>query len=98
MSTPNLNLTFTGKVFLVTYPISRHLLGRRDMRLSDDDDAALAEFLDRHQPELNSADGGRWVVTTPGDIDGFPGVCAVTRRKSETLERMALISWTEVQS
>lgn len=90
------NLTFTGQTFLVCHIVSRHLMGDRTHRLCDAEQDALMDFLD----SLDVDDGGRgrWVDTTPAGVDGYEGVCAITGRKSESLQRMALISWTEVQS
>ena len=90
------DLTFTGKTFLVAYRFSRHLLGRRDIRLNDAEQQAFDEFLDSVDPFGHSRD--RWVVTTPDGKDGLPGVCAITGRESDSLERVALISWTGVPS
>ena len=91
------NLTFTGKTYLVTYAISRHLMGRRDIRLSDADDWALADFLDKIE-ERDRDTRDRWIIITPQNLDGESGVCAVTGKESASLERVALISWEEVQS
>lgn len=96
MSTANLNLAFTGQTFLVGYTISRHLMGDRTHRLYDKEHNALIDFLDNLG--VDNSDCGRWVDTTPAELDGYEGVCAVTGRKSENLQRMALISWEEVQA
>lgn len=104
MSKPNLNLTFSGEVFLVDYTVSRHMLGDRSIRLRDKDDDALADFLDVLEMAERKVTGKfpktlryRWVNTTPDGTDGFSGKCAVTGNTSGMLQRMALISWDEVQ-
>ena len=89
------SLTFTGQTFLVGYIISRHLMGGRSGWLHDADQDALMDFLDA----LDEMNGGRdrWIDVTPVDHDGFQGICAVTGRWSATLQRVALISWAEVE-
>lgn len=96
MSTANLNLAFTGQTFLVCYSVSRHLMGDRTHRLYDKEHNALLDFLDNLG--VDDSGRGRWVDATPMDFDGYTGTCAITGRKSESLQRMALISWSEVQS
>lgn len=105
MSTANLNLAFTGQTFLVDYVVSRHLIGDRSTRLRDKHDDALGDFLDALELAERKATGKfpstlryRWVNTTPDGTEGFSGRCAVTGQTSHMLQRMALISWTEVQS
>lgn len=90
------SLTFTGQTFLVGYIISRHLMGDRSGWPHDADQDALMDFLDG----LGLDDGGcdRWIDATPVGDDGFQGICAVTGRWSATLQRVALISWAEVES
>lgn len=91
-------ITFTGQTFLVGYNMSLHLMGKKATasRLDDEDQNALMDFLDA----LDEMNGGRdrWIDATPVDDDGFQGICAVTGRWSATLQRVALISWTEVES
>lgn len=105
MSTPNLNLAFTGQTFLVDYIVSRHLVSDRSIRLSDKQDEALGDFIDALEVAERKATGRfprtlrhRWVNTTPDDVEGFTGKCAITGQESNMLQRMTLISWTEVQA
>lgn len=97
-----MQLNFTGQVFLVTYNISRHLMGRHTHRLTDAENNALMDFLDKIEADERKSTGrfeehrDRWIIAEPFGGGGFTGTCAVTGRKSDSLERVALISWAEV--